>query len=245
MALLRLLRFGAVLPALLFGTLSSVQPASAQSLFELLFGAAPGAQPTATPRVSKRVAPRPPTPKWSTVCVRLCDGYFFPLSDNVTRASFSRDEAACRSLCASDARFFYMPRGKSIDAAVDTAGYSYASLANAYRYRQASVAGCACRPEPWAESEMKRHASYAQPPATENADRTSQGGGNVGTVPEPSPPDLKKPKAPVRFIAKAEPRRAPPRPKPDGVLLAQGLAVGSGPKKTVAIVPAKGILGSL
>jgi hypothetical protein len=102
------------------------------------------------------------TGSFRTVCVRLCDGYYWPLSHGVSRGSFYRDAAACRSGCGEEARLFYMPSATSdIDDAVDQTGRPYARLPTAYLYRKARVAGCLCRPEPWSAAELLRHERYA------------------------------------------------------------------------------------
>jgi hypothetical protein len=71
-------------------------------------------------------------------CVRTCDGRYFPISasDNQSRAE------SCNSFCpASDTRIVY---GSGIDNAVTENGKPYSELPNAFRYRNAIVAGCTC-----------------------------------------------------------------------------------------------------
>ena len=36
---------------------------------------------------------------YTTVCVRMCDGYYFPISHRVPRNRFYRDADVCRSRC--------------------------------------------------------------------------------------------------------------------------------------------------
>jgi hypothetical protein len=42
------------------------------------------------------------------------------------------------------------------------AGTAYASLPNAFKYRQSLVSNCACKPEPWSDAEAERHRGYAR-----------------------------------------------------------------------------------
>jgi hypothetical protein len=72
-------------------------------------------------------------------CVRLCDGWYFPLSghqDNESKAE------TCTSLCpASPTRLFY---GTEITEASDREGKNYSDIPNALLYRKQLVAGCTC-----------------------------------------------------------------------------------------------------
>ncbi|MGE3914727.1 MAG: DUF2865 domain-containing protein [Hyphomicrobiaceae bacterium] len=100
--------------------------------------------------------------QFRTVCVRTCDGYYFPISTSVSRRAFNRDANLCRASCGSEARLFYSS-GSTDNAAgmVDLTGRSYGQMPNAFRYRKALVDGCKCKPEPWAQSEVDRHRRYA------------------------------------------------------------------------------------
>lgn len=98
-----------------------------------------------------------------TVCVRLCDGAYFPVSYSTTRDRFARDEALCRSRCAAPARLFVFPNpGGSPETMRDLAGKSYAALPVAFQFRKGPTAGCSCRAEPWEEASIERHRRYAR-----------------------------------------------------------------------------------
>ncbi len=105
-----------------------------------------------------------------TVCVRMCDGFFVPMSYATTRANFQQDQMKCRSTCGDDARlFFHRNPGGAMDDAVDLNGRVYGRIPNAFRFRKTLVDGCACRPPPWSEAELARHRGYVvgpQSPAT-------------------------------------------------------------------------------
>jgi hypothetical protein len=75
------------------------------------------------------------------VCVRLCDGFFFPVSDAASQ------EAACASLCPdAPTAAFYLPGGSErIEDAVSALGRRYGSLPAAFRYRSTRDKTCACR----------------------------------------------------------------------------------------------------
>lgn len=99
---------------------------------------------------------------YRTVCVRLCDGYYFPISFATTRGRLNGDEQACRSRCASDARLFYYPTsGGSPETMIDLRGRAYKDLATAFVYRTRYDKSCQCRPDPWSDEARERHAMYA------------------------------------------------------------------------------------
>ena len=104
-----------------------------------------------------------------TVCVRLCDGYYWPVSFQTKRSQFQRDARACESSCDGEARLFHFPSYGDINDAVDNAGKSYARLPAAFVYRKKLVAGCTCRPEAWSDAEVSRHQVYAMDEAQEKA----------------------------------------------------------------------------
>ena len=158
------------------------QPASAQGFFETLFGLSkPRSQPRRLPRYAppprytspfltprlhapgERPAARPRhSGRYRTVCVRMCDGYYWPVSSSVSRSRFSHDARTCRAKCGSQARLFY--HGSHISDAkrlVDLTGRSYARLPTAFLYRKKYIKDCRCKPDPWAQSELNRHRGYA------------------------------------------------------------------------------------
>jgi len=142
---------GPIAAALL--TLASAAPASAQGLFQSLFGelgrALQGHMPErehipafAEPFVDFG-RPAPPTLRAETgpaqaFCVRSCDGHFFPV-----RAQPGMNVVeACHAFCpASETRIY---AGGNIDYAVAQDGSRYADLPNAFLYRKHLVAGCTC-----------------------------------------------------------------------------------------------------
>jgi len=107
--------------------------------FELLPLIAPRA-PSARPTPAATPAARP-------VCVRLCDGYFFPVAPSSGPTGRADEEAACQALCpaASVALYFLPSRSDRIEDASDAGGAPYSALPAAFRYRSAPAAACGCR----------------------------------------------------------------------------------------------------
>lgn len=97
-----------------------------------------------------------PAGTYRTVCVRTCDGYYFPISYSTVPARFPADAQACQRLCpgAQVTLYTYRNPGEQIDQAVSVDGAPYTALPNAFRYRKELVAGCSCRPpgETWAQA---------------------------------------------------------------------------------------------
>jgi hypothetical protein len=101
---------------------------------------------------------------YRTVCVRLCDGFYFPISHGTQRNRFTRDAKRCEESCPGRSRLFVHRQSKEIvaDELVDLAGKPYRELENAFRHRTAYVADCSCRGQPWEEQALARHRAYAE-----------------------------------------------------------------------------------
>jgi hypothetical protein len=105
---------------------------------------------------------RRPAGTFRTVCVRLCDGYYFPVSFAVGADRLDRDRNTCESRCGSQGRLFVHPNpGGSIDDLRDLAGRPYSQLRTAFLYRTEYVSACACQPQPWDQASQDRHRLYA------------------------------------------------------------------------------------
>jgi hypothetical protein len=99
---------------------------------------------------------------YRTMCVRLCDGYFWPVSFSVTDDSFERDEVACQRSCASPARLFVLKNpGGTFEQMEDLKGSAYMRLKTAFHFRTSYDAACTCRPSPWEKEAQDRHRAYA------------------------------------------------------------------------------------
>ncbi len=79
------------------------------------------------------------TGTYRTLCVRTCDGYFFPVSFSTRREMFDRDQAACEAACPGTEAKLYVhevPEQESEDM-VSLDGKPYTALPNAFRYQEA------------------------------------------------------------------------------------------------------------
>jgi hypothetical protein len=88
-----------------------------------------------------------PYATYRTVCVRLCDGYYFPVSFSTLPNHFQRDEEVCHSKCAAPAALYYHQNpGAGMEQAVEARSNApYTQLKTAFRYRKEYVNGCSCK----------------------------------------------------------------------------------------------------
>ena len=91
-----------------------------------------------------------------TLCVRTCDGFFFPISFATVPGRFSEDEQTCKRLCPAAETMLFAHRnpGEEVDQAVSISGTPYTQMPNAFKYRQAFNSSCACRAsgQSWADA---------------------------------------------------------------------------------------------
>ena len=85
-----------------------------------------------------------------SVCVRLCDGYFFPIAPLSRAGDAPNPEAACSGLCPdAPTRLFIEPAGSDrIEDAVSSDGARYVSLPAAFRNRAVADKTCSCHRRP-------------------------------------------------------------------------------------------------
>ena len=88
-----------------------------------------------------------PSGTFRTVCVRICDGAYFPVSFATYQARFQDDEKSCKALCpATEATLFsYRNPGEDINQAVSLSGQTYPTLPNAFKFRTEFNPSCACK----------------------------------------------------------------------------------------------------
>lgn len=113
-------------------------------------------------------SPRGDRPKRSggtyrTLCVRICDGFYFPISHSTSRERFGGDAKQCERRCPSRSRLFvHRNPGQDVDNMVDLDGLPYLSLPTAFLHRTQYVADCNCRGNPWSGAALAQHRTYAE-----------------------------------------------------------------------------------
>jgi hypothetical protein len=132
------------------------QAASAEGLFDFFFGGFQRREAPPPPQVNSYADPyanpAPERPRYGgggggaggiggrsvAYCVRLCDGQHFPIQHMANATPLE----VCKQLCpASKTKIFF---GSAIDHAVASDGTHYASLDNAFVYRDKLVGNCTC-----------------------------------------------------------------------------------------------------
>lgn len=111
-----------------------------------------------TPIAPETVAPTDPNEititrmpgTFRTLCVRTCDGYYFPISFSTGFDFLQRDAEACQSLCpATEAKlFFHRVPGEESEDMISLQGRPYTEMPNAFLYRKRGAAdadpACTC-----------------------------------------------------------------------------------------------------
>jgi hypothetical protein len=124
-------------------------PGEGGGFFDRLFGGGVVTQP-GVPQVSTN------GDTFRTVCVRTCDGYYFPISYSTTAANFANDEQTCQRMCPAAEVALYSHRnpGEDISQAISTSGRTYSELPNAFAFRKVFNPACSCRApgQTWADA---------------------------------------------------------------------------------------------
>jgi hypothetical protein len=158
------------------------QPSGPGNVFEALFGglARLGApQDQEPPQTDARFEDRGDQPRQSApsgekggvqahsgsyaVCVRTCDGSFFPVSYSGAGSRADSLEDVCRALCPNaDMALYSFPFGGTVDEAASPTGEPYANLPNAAKFEKAYDQSCSCRRkgQTWAEALADAEARY-------------------------------------------------------------------------------------
>jgi hypothetical protein len=104
-----------------------------------------------------------------TVCVRTCDGGFFPISSNASPTNFARDAQVCSMMCPGmETQLFYHDVGsqESGEMISATDGTSYQDHPFSYQYRKSPAGGtkaCGCNFPAYYQEMMRRENASAAP----------------------------------------------------------------------------------
>ena len=135
-----------------------------------------------------------PNGRYRSVCVRLCDGFFYPIHYSAYGGMLSQDAQACQSNCAAPAELYvYRNPGQEIEQAVSLNGSAYMDLPVALRYRKAYVKGCSCKQSEYNPTEIEAANKQAEADA---AAKPAKGKGKTGAK-APAPPPLPAAPAPA------------------------------------------------
>jgi hypothetical protein len=93
---------------------------------------------------------------YRTICVRTCDGFYYPISFATSQDRFRDDEQTCQRMCPASevALYSYHNPGEEVAQAVSLSGRPYSELPTAFSYRKALDKTCSCRKpgESWSQA---------------------------------------------------------------------------------------------
>jgi hypothetical protein len=129
-----------------------------------------------------------PSGTYRTVCVRTCDGYYFPISYSTVPNRFADDERTCQRLCPASevALYSYRNPGEDMQQAQSIAGQPYTALPNAFRYRKEFTAACSCRKPGQSWADALKNADDSSTLETGDIVVTDQNAKALSQAPKPS-----------------------------------------------------------
>jgi hypothetical protein len=89
------------------------------------------------------------------ICVRGCDGGFFPITYTAKTSQFDNLNALCKAMCpGAEAKLYTQSQWKGLDSAVSIDGQPYADHPNAHKFEKEYDPSCGCKPEgqSWTEA---------------------------------------------------------------------------------------------
>jgi Protein of unknown function (DUF2865) len=133
------------------------QPSRSPSIIDALFGQPKPGDLQEQPLTPDGAEPDKPAEKSTSptgearaggkaVCVRSCDGAFFPLSYSASGGSLDSLAEMCRALCPNaEVTLYTYPVSGEIEQAVSINGARYMDSPTALRYRRVFDSSCSCR----------------------------------------------------------------------------------------------------
>jgi hypothetical protein len=159
-----------------------------------------------------------PNGRYRSVCVRLCDGFYYPLHYSTYGSQLAQDAERCQANCAAPAELYvYRNPGQEIEQAISLNGSAYMDLPVALKYRKEYVQGCSCKQAEYNPTEIEEANKRAEAEATATAPAKGKGKPGAKTQAPPPPSDQAAVPSPAQPPAQAA---VPPAPA-DGQQLPQ------------------------
>jgi Protein of unknown function (DUF2865) len=144
------------------------------------------------------------------ICVRSCDGGFFPITYTAKRAQLDDLNELCKAMCpGAEAKLYTQSQWKGLDSAISIDGEAYSDHPSAHRFETVYDPTCGCKPpgQSWTEALAEAERMLAernkkdQMVTTEQAEqlsrpilpgdpRAKKALGPTPAAGEPSPPPL-------------------------------------------------------
>ena len=130
-----------------------------------------------------------PNGRYRSVCVRTCDGFFFPVSYQTYANRLAQDATVCQSSCAAPAELYvYRNPGQEIDQAISLTGTAYADLPAAFKYRKAYIKGCSCKADEYNPTEIEAANQKAEATPAPGKPGKKKGAAPTAQAAAPAPP---------------------------------------------------------
>jgi hypothetical protein len=150
-----------------------------------------------------------PNGRYRSVCVRLCDGFYYPVSYSTYGSRVAQDAKKCQASCAAPAELYvYRNPGQEIEQAISLSGSAYMDLPVALRYRKEYVNGCSCKKTEYNPAEIEAANKKAQAPEAAPASQAQ-----AAAPAQPAPPPGEMPQLNLDIGGPAAPAQ-PPTPAP-------------------------------
>lgn len=89
------------------------------------------------------------------ICVRRCDGGFFPVSYSARSDNLDDLQTLCKALCPNaETQLYTQSQRKGLDSALSIDGDAYSNHPNAFKFQKTYDPACGCKPpgQSWAEA---------------------------------------------------------------------------------------------
>jgi hypothetical protein len=150
-----------------------------------------------------------PNGRYRSVCVRLCDGFYYPVSYSIYGSRLAQDAEQCQANCAAPAELYvYRNPGQEIEQAISLQGSAYMDLPVALKYRKEYVKGCSCKQAEYNPTEIEAANKKAEVDPAAGAPQAAPAPQAVA-----APPPGEMPQLDLDITGTAEP--APPAPAPE------------------------------
>jgi hypothetical protein len=156
-----------------------------------------------------------PNGRYRSVCVRLCDGFYYPVHYSTYGSQLSQDAEQCQSNCAAPAELYvYRNPGQEIEQAISLQGSAYMDLPVALKFRSEYVKGCSCKQSEYNPTDIEAaNKKAAADPAAAGTQANAAGAPAQADAPaDAASGDI--PQLDLDITGSAEPAEAPPAAEP-------------------------------
>jgi hypothetical protein len=117
------------------------------------------------------------------MCVRQCDGYYFPVSFSTLPSQFQADQSQCQQRCAAPTELFvYRNPGEDVENMVSLDGKPYTELENAWLYRNKFIDGCSCDAAEYSQSKIAQSIAEIEGQGARLEEGSAQGDSSDGAA---------------------------------------------------------------